>query len=41
MMRFQTVGKWVAAGALAATMMAVPGQATAQGGDTVLKPADV
>ena len=41
MMRFQTVGKWVAAGALAVTMMAVPGQATAQGGDTVLKPADV
>ncbi len=40
-MRLQTVGKMVVAGALAVAMMAVPGRATAQGGDTVLKPADV
>ena len=41
MMRLQAVGKMVAAGALAVAMMAAPGRAMAQGGDTVLKPADV
>jgi len=41
MMSWQAVGKMVAAGALAVAMMAVPGRAMAQGGDTVLKPADV
>ena len=41
MMHLQAVGKMVAAGALAVAMMAAPGRAMAQGGDTVLKPADV
>lgn len=39
-MRLQTILKLAAAGALAVTMMVVPGQMMAQGGDTVLKPAD-
>jgi hypothetical protein len=33
--------KLAAAGALAVTMMAAPGRVVAQGGDTVLKPADM
>src|ERR1700730_9833338 len=41
MMRLQAVGKLIAAGAVAMTMMAAPGRAMAQGGDAVLKPADV
>ena len=39
-MGFQAIGKIAAAGALAVTMMAMPGQMKAQAGDTVLKPAD-
>jgi hypothetical protein len=40
-MRFQTILKMAAAGTMAAAMMAVPAQMKAQGGETVLKPADV
>ncbi len=40
MLRLQSVGKMVAAGAMAVAMMASPGRAMAQGGDTILKPAD-
>jgi hypothetical protein len=40
-MGLQAVGKMVAAGALAMAVMAVPGSAMAQGGETVLKPAEV
>lgn len=39
-MRYQTMMKMAAAGIMAATMIAAPGQMQAQGGDTVLKPAD-
>jgi len=38
-MRLQSMSKWAAAGMLAVAMMA-PGAMKAQGGDTVLKPAD-
>jgi hypothetical protein len=40
-MRLQVIGKLAAASALAITMMVLPGRAMAQGGDTVLKPADM
>lgn len=39
-MRFNGIGKWAAAGALAVTMMA-PGTMMAQGSDSVLKPAEI
>jgi hypothetical protein len=39
-MRFQGMMKMVAAGVVAAAVMATPVSMTAQGGDTVLKPAD-
>jgi hypothetical protein len=39
-MRFQAIGKMAAAMAMAVAIMAVPGALRAQGGDTVLKPAD-
>ncbi len=38
-MRLQSMSKWAAAGMLAVAMM-MPGAMKAQGGDTVLKPAD-
>lgn len=40
-MRLQAVGKMIAAGMVAMALMAGPGRAVAQGGGTVLKPADV
>ena len=40
-MRFSAILKLVAAGTMAAAMMATPAAALAQGGDTVLKPADL
>ena len=40
-MRFSAILKLVAAGTMAAAMMATPVAALAQGGDTVLKPADM
>jgi hypothetical protein len=40
-MRLPAILSFAAAGAMAAVMMAVPGSAIAQGGDTVLKPADM
>lgn len=39
-MRFQTIMKFAGASALALAVMASPMQSLAQGGDTVLKPAD-
>ena len=39
-MRFQTMMKLTGAIALAAVMMAAPVRSLAQGGDTILKPAD-
>jgi hypothetical protein len=39
-MRFQAIMKGTAAAAMAVAMMAAPGAMLAQGGDTVLKPAD-
>ncbi len=40
-MRSSAILKLAAAGALAVTILAAPGRALAQGGDTVLKPADM
>lgn len=39
-MRLKLIGKLAAAGALAVMMVTIPARALAQGGDTVLKPAD-
>jgi hypothetical protein len=39
-MRFQAICKLAVAGAMAVTMMTAPVRTAAQGGDTVLKPAD-
>ena len=40
-MRLSAILSFVAAGTMAVVMMAAPGSAIAQGGDTVLKPADM
>lgn len=40
-MRLKTMGKIAAAGALAVMMVAMPAGVMAQGGDTILKPADM